>query len=195
MKCSSSCRKTTLFLYFYYPKNTLFLRNKQPKTTLFLCVPLCFQVVTLHIQHSILNFCLSEMWSDTTIFALQIHSENLNFLYCQPKFQTKQLHRIFHFSLFPFPLKSIGFPKGVLLHFKTSPFTLQNESFYNAKGALLTGKRTPFEMGVLKICISAYFSFFGCSSFWYSVGLPSRRAASANCLSLRSEFSSEPFSK
>ena len=54
--------------------------------------------------------------------ALPIHSQNLKIHYCHPKCRTKQPHRIFHFSLFTFHLKSIGFSKGVLLKSKTSPF-------------------------------------------------------------------------
>ena len=65
--------------------------------------------------------------------ALPIHSQNMKVHYCHPKCRTKQIHRIFHFSLFTFHLKSIGFSKGVLLHFKTNPFGLQNESFCKAK--------------------------------------------------------------
>lgn len=37
------------------------------------------------------------------------------------------------------------FSKGVLLPFKTSPFTLQNEPFYPSKGVLLQAKTSPFE--------------------------------------------------
>ena len=36
--------------------------------------------------------------------------------------------------------------KGLLLPSKTSPFTLQNESFYNAKGPLSESERSPFEI-------------------------------------------------
>ena len=43
-------------------------------------------------------------------------------------------------------------PKGVLLPSKTSPFALQNESFYQQKGALLQCKRTPFEIRLLSVC-------------------------------------------
>ena len=77
--------------------------------------------------------------------ALPIHSQNLKIHYCHPKCRTKQIHRIFHFSLFTFHLKSIGFSKGVLLHFKTNPFGLQNESFWTAKRVLLKSKTSPFE--------------------------------------------------
>ena len=50
--------------------------------------------------------------------------------------------------------KYTRFPKGVLLKGKRGRFGLQKESFYNAKGALLTGKRAPFEMGILKKLLS-----------------------------------------
>ena len=40
--------------------------------------------------------------------------------------------------------KSIGFSKGVLLHFKRGPFGQQNESFWKAKRVLLQCKRSPF---------------------------------------------------
>ena len=76
--------------------------------------------------------------------ALPIHSQNLKIHYCHPKCCTKQPHRIFHFSLFTFHLKSIGFSKGVLLHFKTNPFGLQNESFWTAKRVFLDCKTSPF---------------------------------------------------
>ena len=36
---------------------------------------------------------------------------------------------------------------------KTSPFTIQKESFYNAKRVLLEGKRTRFEIAVIFITI------------------------------------------
>ena len=36
-------------------------------------------------------------------------------------------------------VKNLGFPKGVLLLSKRSPFTLQKESFYSSKGVLLFG--------------------------------------------------------
>ena len=65
--------------------------------------------------------------------ALPIHSQHLNLRHCRSICRTKQIHRIFHFSLFTFHLKSIGFSKGVLLHFKTNPFDVQNESFCKAK--------------------------------------------------------------
>ena len=76
--------------------------------------------------------------------ALPIHSQNLKIHYCHPKCRTKQIHRIFHFSLFTFHLKSIGFSKGVLLDCKTNPFGLQNESFWTAKRVLLKSKTSPF---------------------------------------------------
>ena len=76
--------------------------------------------------------------------ALPIHSQNMKVHYCHPKCRTKQIHRIFHFSLFTFHLKSIGFSKGVLLACKTNPFTLQKESFCIPKRVLLQGKRTTF---------------------------------------------------
>ena len=76
--------------------------------------------------------------------ASPIHSQNLKVHYCHPKYRTKQIHRIFHFSLFTFHLKSIGFSKGVLLYFKTNPFGLQNESFWTAKRVLLKSKTSPF---------------------------------------------------
>ena len=41
--------------------------------------------------------------------ASPIHSQNLKVHYCHPKCRTKQIHWIFHFSLFTFHLKSIGF--------------------------------------------------------------------------------------
>lgn len=44
--------------------------------------------------------------------------------------------------------------KGVLLPSKTTPFALQNESFYQQKGALLQCKRTPFEIRLLQDVIS-----------------------------------------
>ena len=37
---------------------------------------------------------------------------------------------------------------------KRSPFALQNESFYQQKGALLQCKRTPFEIRLLQDVIS-----------------------------------------
>ena len=77
--------------------------------------------------------------------ASPIHSQNLKVHYCHPKCRTKQIHRIFHFSLFTFHLKSIGFSKGVLLKSKTNPFGLQNESFWTAKRVLLDCKTSPFE--------------------------------------------------
>ena len=61
--------------------------------------------------------------------ALSIHSQHQNLHHCHPNCRTKQIHWIFHFSLFTFHLKSIGFSKGVLLPFKTNPFGEQNESF------------------------------------------------------------------
>ena len=45
-------------------------------------------------------------------------------------------------------------PKGLLLPSKTSPFALQNESFYQQKGALLQCKRTPFEIRLLSDAVS-----------------------------------------
>ena len=70
--------------------------------------------------------------------ALPIHSQNLKIHYCHPKCRTKQIHRIFHFSLFTFHLKTHRI-------FKRSPFGLQNESFWRAKRILLDCKTNPFE--------------------------------------------------
>ena len=64
--------------------------------------------------------------------ASPIHSQNLKVHYCHPKCRTKQVHRIFHFSLFTFHLKSIGFSKGVLLACKTSPFGVQKDYIFQS---------------------------------------------------------------
>ena len=84
--------------------------------------------------------------------ALPIHSQHLNLRHCHSICRTKQIHRIFHFSLFTFHLKSIGFSKGVLLKSKTSPFGLQNESFWTAKRVLLKSKTNPFAKLKLSFC-------------------------------------------
>ena len=65
--------------------------------------------------------------------ALPIHSQNLKVHYCHPKCRTKQIHRIFHFSL------------KIHRIFKRSPFAFQNESFWIAKRILLDCKTSPFE--------------------------------------------------
>lgn len=51
-------------------------------------------------------------------------------------------------------IQHLTFQKGFLLHSKTTPFALQNESFYQQKGALLQCKRTPFEIRLLQDVIS-----------------------------------------
>ena len=72
--------------------------------------------------------------------ALPIHSQNLKVHYCHPKCRTKQIYRIFHFSLFPF-----HFSLKIHRIFKRSPFAFQNESFWIAKRILLDCKTSPFE--------------------------------------------------
>ena len=64
-----------------------------------------------------------------------ITSYNLRFY---PNRKALKIALFFH-SRFP------CFPKGLLLHSKTNPFTLQKDSFCNPKRTLLQPKRTPFE--------------------------------------------------
>ena len=42
------------------------------------------------------------------------------------------------------PVHTPPFSKGLVLHFKRAPFTLQKDSFYTPKGLLLQCKRTRF---------------------------------------------------
>ena len=57
---------------------------------------------------------------------------NLNFKYGHPKCQMKQIHRIFKRSPFGLQNESFWGAKGVLLMSKTSPFGGQKESFWKA---------------------------------------------------------------
>ena len=56
-----------------------------------------------------------------------------------------------------FATKDRGFSKGVLLPFKRSPFTLQKESFWDAKGVLSVGKRGTFASRMYHICTTSGF--------------------------------------
>ena len=50
------------------------------------------------------------------------------------------------------------FQKGLLLHSKRTPFTLQKDSFCNPKRTLLQPKRTPFEMPQDCLLVSGWLS-------------------------------------
>ena len=50
-----------------------------------------------------------------------------------------------------------AFSKGVLLPFKCSPFSVQKDSFYRAKGPHLQAKRTTFEKQVKSFIIKTGF--------------------------------------
>ena len=77
------------------------------------------------------------MWSDTTIFALQIHSEKLELLILSTEISDKATPSDFSLFTFLFSLEIHRISKR-------SPFALQNESFYPLKGVLLQCKRSPF---------------------------------------------------
>ena len=78
---------------------------------------------------------MTEIWGKKGSFVsiamqfLSIYPNPLYIIRCKPNFPH---------------LKNPCFSKGVLLHFKRSPFTHQKESFCNPKRILLLAKRSPF---------------------------------------------------
>ena len=104
----------------------------------------------LNIQHSTLNikkiaFNIKKIWFSglgKTFMGCLYYWKNLKTAWFEPK------------TALIMPVHTPPFSKGLVLHFKRTPFTLQKDSFYNAKGLVLPPKRTPFwkqPKSVLKI--------------------------------------------
>ena len=105
----------------------------------FIILPL-LMLDELNIQHSTLNikkiaFNIKKIWFSglgKTFMGCLYYWKNLKTAWFGPK------------TALIMPVHTPPFSKGLVLHFKRAPFTLQKDSFYDLKGLVLHFKRTPF---------------------------------------------------